>query len=141
MGMKLAKAMGCTVTAISRSMAKEALAREMGADFYIASSDEGQMTAAAASINIVMDTIPGTHDYDCYMSLLAEKGHLVFVGFNNLQMGAMVASKVLGIRPTGPCQGANTGGVKNTQEVVDLCARAKIYPYIELSPVHKLNEI
>ena len=57
-GIKLAKALGCTVTAISRSNAKEAFARSCGADDYIATSSAEQLASAAGSLDIILNTIP-----------------------------------------------------------------------------------
>lgn len=36
--------------------------------------------------------------------------------------------------------GSTTGGVKQTQEMLDFCASKKIYPEIELIPVSYINE-
>lgn len=47
MAVKIAKAMGCEVTVISRSDAKKADAKALGADHYLVSGDEAAMTAAA----------------------------------------------------------------------------------------------
>jgi uncharacterized zinc-type alcohol dehydrogenase-like protein len=58
MGIKLAKAMGCTVTAISRKASKEAFAKSCGADAYILSGDEGQRAAADGSLDIILNTVP-----------------------------------------------------------------------------------
>ena len=52
---KLAKALGCVVTAVSRSQSKAGLAKACGADSYVASSDRAQMAASAASLDIILD--------------------------------------------------------------------------------------
>eukprot|EP01043_Picozoa_sp_COSAG02_P041373 COSAG02_NODE_3422_length_6770_cov_24.488982_6_plen_201_part_00 len=64
LGIKIAKAMGCTVTVISRSEAKRAHAISCGADAYIASSSVDDLVAAAGSLDIILNTIPCYHDYD-----------------------------------------------------------------------------
>merc|ERR1712066_530493 len=76
-----------------------------------------------------------------YYRMLAHEGKLVFCGMNNLMVGATISSKVTGIRPRGPMQGANTGSIVDMQALIDLCAKEKIYPHIEVWPVHRLNEI
>jgi D-arabinose 1-dehydrogenase-like Zn-dependent alcohol dehydrogenase len=63
MGVKIAKAMGCTVTAISRGPAKEAFARSCGADAYLSSTDAKAMAAAAGSLDLVLNTISANHDF------------------------------------------------------------------------------
>ena len=46
-----------------------------------------------------------------------------------------------GANATGCCRGSFIGGVKRTQEVIELCDREKIYPETTVHPVEKLNEI
>ena len=58
MGIKLANAMGATVTAISRSASKKDIAAKAGADKYIASSDNAQMAEYKGYFDLVLNTIP-----------------------------------------------------------------------------------
>jgi hypothetical protein len=64
MGVKIAKALGCHVTAISRSQAKQEFARSCGADNYIASSSTAQLRAAS-------EVLLCTHIYVLYPPLLS----------------------------------------------------------------------
>lgn len=57
-GIKIAKAMGAHVTAITRSKAKGDLATRAGADRIVLSSDAGEMKAAAGSLDLLLNTIP-----------------------------------------------------------------------------------
>ena len=57
MGVRLAKAMGNTVTAISTSPSKEAAAREIGANNFVVSSNEESMTGAAGSLDLILNTV------------------------------------------------------------------------------------
>ena len=77
MGIKLAKAMGCTVTAISRSSAKEAFARSCGADSYVASASPESLAGAKGSLDVILNTIPVYHDYDAFTCLLDRQGKQV----------------------------------------------------------------
>ena len=62
-GVKIAKALGCTVTAITRSASKVGFAtKNLGADSVVISSDKGSMKAAAGSIDLLLNTIPFEHD-------------------------------------------------------------------------------
>ena len=47
LGLKIASAMGCVVTAISRSKRKEQMARDAGATNYVAMADEASAMARA----------------------------------------------------------------------------------------------
>ena len=77
MGIKLAKALGHEVVAISRSSNKEAMAREKGADRFVVSTDPESMAAAKDSCNLILNTIAVAHDVNPYLSLLSYSGTIV----------------------------------------------------------------
>jgi uncharacterized zinc-type alcohol dehydrogenase-like protein len=80
MGIKLAKALGHTVVAISRSADKEALAKSKGADHYVASSDPESVKNAPLKCDIILNTVGAKHDVNSYFPLLAQDGTLVQLG-------------------------------------------------------------
>ena len=80
MGVRLAKAMGNTVTAISTSPNKEAAAREIGADNFVVSTSAESMAAAAGSVDLILNTVAANHDLNTYLPLLAGGGVLVQLG-------------------------------------------------------------
>ncbi len=62
MGIKLAKALGCSVTAITRSEAKAAFAKKCGADVTILSNTQQMQDAALVpSLDLILNTIPNEH--------------------------------------------------------------------------------
>tara|TARA_B110000046_G_scaffold5639_1_gene6010 strand:+ start:75 stop:3116 length:3042 start_codon:yes stop_codon:yes gene_type:complete len=139
MGIKLAKALGCTVTAISRGDAKRALALGAGADHYINSKDTDQMSAHMGRLSLIINTIPSAHDASIYNPLLTSYGHHIHTGLHSSAFAAGATSFLL----PGRTQEKTTfiGGVASTQEVMDLCASAGIMTEIELRPVTELNRI
>ena len=72
MGVRLAKAMGNTVTAISTSPNKEAAAREIGADNFVVSTNPEAMKNVACSLDLILNTISGNHNISSYLSLLVK---------------------------------------------------------------------
>jgi D-arabinose 1-dehydrogenase-like Zn-dependent alcohol dehydrogenase len=80
MGLKLAKAMGNRVVAISTSQAKEAMAKEKGADAFIVSTDDESMKSEAAKLDLILNTVAAPHECSHYLSLLAQGGILVQLG-------------------------------------------------------------
>lgn len=139
MGVKLAKALGCHVVAISRSESKKAFAEKCGAMAFLASSDAAQMDEHYRSFDLILNTIPSDHDESIYTALLKKSGHHVLLGLNSSTFGAFAvnamtfgASKVTF---------SGIGGIPNTQEVIDLCDANKIYPEIEIHSVRELNRI
>lgn len=138
MGVKLACELGCMVTAISRGTSKEALARQNGASDYIDSKSASQMNARAGSFDLILSTVPVHHDITPYHSLLdhSKQGKLVLLGLNPSFMAAIfTGSAWAGVVYSG------IGGMVATQEVIDLCHRAKIYPEIKVVPVQDLGKV
>ena len=80
MGVKIAAAMGATVTTISRSTAKADDALALGATAHIASSDTAAMRAARGSFDIVLNTVSADIPITDYVRLLKPTGVVVNVG-------------------------------------------------------------
>lgn len=138
-GIKIAKALGCSVTAISRGEGKRAMAAQCGADSYIASSSSEQMAAGAKSFDLILDTIPSYHDIKPYQRLVTEEGKLVILGLSSLLLAGLAVDALTGGRSTVTASGI--GGIANTQEVINLCDKHKILPPVKVCPVHELNRI
>lgn len=80
MGIKMAKAMGHRVVAISTTAAKKDLALSKGADAFVASSDAESMAAEAGKCNLILNTVAAAHQLAHYLSLLKTNGVLVQLG-------------------------------------------------------------
>merc|ERR1719208_192805 len=72
--------MGNTVTAISTTPNKEAVAREIGADRFVVSSSKESMEVATNSLDLILNTVSANHDVNLYLPLLASKGVIVQLG-------------------------------------------------------------
>ncbi len=140
MGVKLAKALGCVCTVISRSNSKKELAKSIGADHYIASSHVQEMNDAKNTFDLIINYIPSQHNYVPYVKLLKKNdGKIVFVGLHATWAACLWKNGYFA--KATPCRGTFIGGIKNTQAVIDLCDKNQIYPETTLLPVEKLNEI
>lgn len=137
MAVKLAAGMGAEVTVISRSRAKEADALALGATRLLPSSDAEAMAAAASSFDLIIDTVPVKHALDAYMPLLDVDATLVMVG----QVGPMdeqnTVPMILGRRRVA---GSPIGGIRETQEMLDLCAEKNILPDCEMIRMDQIND-
>lgn len=80
MGIKLAKALGHQVVAVSTSASKEQLAKDKGADVFVVSSDNQSVTAAAGTCDLILNTVSGNHDINTYLPLLAKNATIVQLG-------------------------------------------------------------
>ena len=80
MGIKLAKALGNKVVAISTSANKEQLAKEKGADVFVVSKDEEQMKNAQRTCDLIINTVSVHHDPMPYVRMLKKNGTIVQLG-------------------------------------------------------------
>jgi uncharacterized zinc-type alcohol dehydrogenase-like protein len=125
MGVKIAAALGHTVVAISTSANKEKIALEKGAHHFVVSSDPESIKAQAGKCDIILNTVSVPHDLNVYLQLLAKSGTLVQLGgvgapHSVSQFPLMMTRKSIA--------GSLIGGIRDTQEVIDLCHEHKIYP-------------
>ena len=137
MGIKIGKALGCTVTAITRSPAKVEFAKKCGADAVLISTDAAQMKKAAKSFDLVLNTIPSEHDYSIYTNLVANRGKQVMLGLNSGLVAGMVVDGIT--CGSSKVTGSGIGSILETQEVIDLCAKHQIYPEIKVISVTEIN--
>jgi uncharacterized zinc-type alcohol dehydrogenase-like protein len=137
MAVKLAVGLGADVTVLSRTKDKEADALELGADRLLVSSDAAAMATAASGFDLIIDTVPVKHDLDPYIPLLDVDGTLVIVG----QIGPMAEMNtvpmLLGRRRVA---GSPIGGIAETQEMLDFCAKKNILPECEMIRMDQINE-
>nr|POF02657.1 putative cinnamyl alcohol dehydrogenase 1 [Quercus suber] len=135
MAMKFGKAFGLNVTVLSTSISKKEEALTLlGADKFVVSSDQEQMKAK--SLDFMIDKAAGDHPFDPYMSLLKTGGVLVLVAFPS-EVKFHPASLNIGMKTV---SGSVIGDTKSTQEMIDYCRAQKIYPNIEVIPIHYANE-
>lgn len=137
MAVKLAVGLGASVTVIGRTDAKATDARALGADAFLVSADEDAMTKAQSSFNLIIDTVPVRHDVTLYMPLLDIDGSLVIVGQIGPIDEQLTIPLVLGRRRLA---GSLIGGIAETQEMLDFCARKNILPDCEMIRMDQINE-
>ncbi|CAH8344819.1 unnamed protein product [Eruca vesicaria subsp. sativa] len=134
---KFAKAMGTKVTVISTSDRKrdEAISR-LGADLFLVSHDPEQMKEAIGTMDGIIDTVSATHPLLPILGLLKYKGKLIMVGAPNKPLELPVLPLILGKKMV---VGSMTGGIKGTQEMVDLAGKHNITADIELISADYVN--
>ena len=138
MGVKLAKALGAEVTVITRSDRKADDALKAGADKVLISADTQAMRAAARSIDLVLSTIPSTHDLMPYLHLLKRDGAYVVLGalepLRDPIHGGLLAGRRISLT------GSMIGGMPETQEVLDFCAEHGIAADVQVIEPAGIND-
>jgi len=138
MGVKIAKAMGAEVTAITTKEQKRGAALELGADQVIVSENEEEMKKYAKYFNFILVTIPDPFDITPYINLIHRRGNLVTVGLlapykaplNNMELASQARS----------VGGSLIGGIAETQEILDFCAEHNILPDVEIINIEDIND-
>ncbi|HEY4074950.1 MAG TPA: NAD(P)-dependent alcohol dehydrogenase [Herbaspirillum sp.] len=136
LAVKLAVAMGAEVTVITRSRDKADEAKALGAHKVLLSSAGEAMAGAAFSLDLIIDTIPVSHDVTPYLALLDFRGTLMIVGQLG-QMEAFNSFPLLGGRRR--IEGSGTGGLAATQELLNFCAEKNVLPECEIISIQDIN--
>ena len=138
MGLKFAKAMGAEVTLFTRSPGKEEEARRLGADHVVLSTDPKQMQAVAGQFDFILDTVPHPHDLNPYLATLKLDGVHVLVGLvEPVEPPVHAGSLIFGRRSLA---GSLIGGIPETQEMLDFCAKHGIGADVEMIKIQDINE-
>lgn len=138
MAIKIAKAMGAEVTAITHTKSKSADAKAMGAAHVLVSTDQKAMKAAESSLDLILSTIPQPHDVNPYTELLKRDGVLTIVGCIAPLTKPLDVSKMIMDRRI--LATSLIGGIAETQEVLDFCAKHGILPDTKLIAIDEVNE-
>ena len=136
MAVRIASAFGCEVTVISSSPGKKEEALRLGAKHFWVSSDEEAVKAAQGSLDAIIDTVSADHSLDNALGLLGTDGKLVLVGVPSQPLKIGAFSLIGGARSVA---GSLIGGVKETQECLDFCAKHGIVSAIELIQADYVN--
>ncbi|GLQ45625.1 alcohol dehydrogenase [Dyella lipolytica] len=138
MGLKFAKALGADVTLFTRSPGKEAEARRLGADHVVLSTDPEQMKAVAGQFDFILDTVPHQHDLNPYLATLKLNGVHVLVGLVEpidppVHSGGLIFGRH-------SIAGSLIGGIAETQEMLDFCAKHGIGADVEMIKIQDIND-
>lgn len=135
-----AKALGCEVTAISRSYSKQEEAKKLGADHYIATSDPESLKKHKRSLNIIVNTgssFSGNAFTDL-ISLLKPRGIFSFITVppagENIEIGPMSL-----IHGNYYMQGSAIGSPEEIEYMLEVAAKHNIKPWVETIDINEEN--
>jgi D-arabinose 1-dehydrogenase-like Zn-dependent alcohol dehydrogenase len=139
-GIMFAKALGCDkVVAISRRRNKEADARKMGADGFIATAeDEKWARNNARSLDLIISTVSSPDmPLGDYMRLLRAHGQFIQVGAPEDKLPGISAHSLI----AKGCKigGSSIGSPKEIAEMLQFAADKKIKPWVELRSMKQAN--
>ena len=137
MAVKLAASMGANVTVFSTSESKEADARRLGAHDFVVTKAPGAFARLAGKLDMILDTVSAPHDYNAYLGLLRPRGTMAIVGAPPGAASLRPFSLIMGGKRLA---GSLIGGIAETQEMLEHCAKHGLVSDIELIPIQKINE-
>jgi len=129
MGVKLAAALGAEVVVLSGSAAKKADGTRLGAHDFVLTSDADAMARNAGRLDLIVDTVSASHDIGAALGLLKTSGTLALVGASPEPLALPAFALILARRQVA---GSLIGGIAETQEMLDFCARNKVYADVEV---------
>jgi uncharacterized zinc-type alcohol dehydrogenase-like protein len=136
MAVKFGVAFGAEVTVLSTSPSKEKDAKKLGAHHFVVTTDPAQVKAAKGTFNFILDTVSAEHDFNLYMSLLKTDGIHICVGAPP-KPAEISAFSLLGGRKS--VAGSGIGGLAETQEMLDYCAKHNIVSDIEIIDIKDIT--
>lgn len=138
MGIKLAHAMGAEVVLFTTSPSKVADGQRLGADSAVLWKDPAQLAPHAGTFDLIIDTVAASHDLDPFLQLLRRDGTMVLVGApDQPHPSPNVFNLILRRRSLA---GSLIGGIAETQEMLDFCAKHGIPSDIEKISMQQVNE-
>ena len=138
MGVKLAYAFGAHVVLFTTSPGKTQDAKRLGADEVVVSKNSSEMKKHLNSFDFILNTVAAPHNLDAYVELLKRDGTMCLVGVpEHPHPSPSVDNLVLKRRQLA---GSMIGGIRETQEMLDFCAKHDIVSEIEMIPIQKIDE-
>jgi alcohol dehydrogenase (NADP+)/uncharacterized zinc-type alcohol dehydrogenase-like protein len=138
MAVKFAVSRGAEVYAFTTTADKVSDIKKMGAKEVIVVDDINKLYEVKDKMDYMISTIPYQYDVAAYASVVKPYGFYTQVG---MPEGFKITLNNLGLSFSRVNFNASLiGGMKETQDVVDYCAKNKIYPQIEIIKAEQITE-
>jgi alcohol dehydrogenase (NADP+) len=137
MALKFSHALGAQTVQFTTSRSKIEDARRLGADSVVFSKDEGWKKEQASSFDLIIDCVAANHDVVPYLTALKRDGIYCTVGIPSDPIQVSAFALALGRKHL---TGSATGGIEETQEMLDFCSEHNIVSDIEMTTFAKLEE-
>lgn len=137
LAIQFAHALGCRVTAISSSPAKEEQARQFGADEFILADDEERLHQERFSFDLMLYTSHGKADWTNLINCLRGKGRFIVIGFSDEPVTFDPLELVVYHMSI---TGSLVGNRSTMREMLAFASQHGIMPVVEVMPMDQVNE-
>ncbi|MEN9902757.1 MAG: hypothetical protein RL651_1421 [Pseudomonadota bacterium] len=138
MAVKIAHAMGAQVVLFTTSASKVADAKRLGADEVCISTDEQQMAKYTNQLDFILNTVAAPHKLDPYLQLLKKNATMTLVGAPAEPHPSTEVFNLIFKRRK--LAGSLIGGIAETQEMLDFCAKHNLVSDVEMIPMAYIND-
>ena len=104
-------------------------ALRLGANDFRAAGNDRTFTDLAGRFDLIVSTVPAAVDLDAWLSLLARDGTLVTL---SIPSTPLTVSPVSLLNNRRSLAGTRSGGIAETQEMIDFCAAHRIAAEVEI---------
>lgn len=136
MAVKLAASMGAEVTMLSTSPSKREDAKRLGAQHFVLTTDDQQLKSLRGHFDFILNTVAAKYNLNKFLDLLTVEGKMLLVGIppedNELGSAKLISRRRSII-------GSNIGGIAETQEMLDYCAKHNILSDVEVISMKDIN--
>ena len=137
MGVKIAHAMGAHVVLFTTSPSKIEDGKRLGADEVCISTDAEQMGKYTGQLDFILNTVAAPHKLDAFLALLKLDGTMTLVGAPAEPHPSPAVFSLIFKRRS--LAGSLIGGIKETQEMLDFCAKHGLVSDIEMIDIDYIN--
>ena len=116
--------------------AKEEDARRLGAHHFALTSNSDVTKKLRGYFDFILDTVSAPHDYNMYLKMLKTNGTHICVGAPPTPVQMNVFGMLANRRGIA---GSMIGGIPETQEMLDYCAKHNIISDVEVIPISEIN--
>ena len=138
MGVKLSHALGAHTVAFTTSPDKIADAKALGADEVVVSKNADEMAKHTNSFDLIINTVAAPHNLDAFTSLLKRDGSMVVVGVPAAPHPSPAVFNLIFKRRA--IAGSLIGGIAETQEMLDFCAKHGITSDVEMIAMQDIEK-
>jgi uncharacterized zinc-type alcohol dehydrogenase-like protein len=136
MAVKFGVAFGAEVTMLSTSPSKKDDAKKLGAHNFVLTKDPEELNKVRGQFDFIIDTVSAPHDYNLYLGLLKTNGVHICVGAPPTPAQVHAFSLIGGRKSLA---GSLIGGLPETQEMLDYCAKHQIVSDIEMIGIQDIH--
>lgn len=129
LAVKLATALGADVTVFTTSPDKIEDAKRFGAKQVVINTDGADFSTLSHVFDFALDTVPYKHDLNPFVPLLKRDAVYCRVGVGKVADSNETGQMSL-VMYRNAIAGSNTGGIQETQDMVDFCALHNVKPEI-----------